>query len=167
MLFKKDISKELKKEAVSLGLCTEWTNEWRNSTKDELVDKYIRGIDFCIEHNYPSCEYMKKHFQGVMQKHGVFVDDDVELENPKIMIANGKTSGWLIYNSYSVGTIYVRHDSNLTIEASENAILAIETYDNCNISIFQRDKAKVFVYNHGGNIQTAGKVIVKNRKAPN
>lgn len=167
MLFKKDISKELKKEAISLGLCTDWTNDWGNPTKDELVDKYVRGIDFCIDHDYPSCEYMKKYFEGIMQKHGVFVDDDIKLENPKMVIANGKTSGRLIYNSYSVGTIYVRHDSDLTIEVSGNAILAIETYDNCNISIFHRDKAKVFVYDHGGSIQTSGKVIVKNRKAPN
>lgn len=167
MLFKKDISKELKNEAVGLGLCTEWTKEWGNPTKDELVDKYVRGIDFCIEHNYPSCEYMKKHFDGIMQKHGVFVDDEIDLKNIRIVIANGKTSGAIVCDSYSVGTIYARHDSDLTIEASGNAFVTIETYDNCKVSVFQRDKAKVFVYNHGGNIQTSGKVVVKNRKAPN
>lgn len=167
MLFKKNISKELKNEAVRLGLCTEWTNEWGNPTKEELVNKFIRGIDWCIRKNYPSCEYMKKHFDGVMQKYGVFVDDKIDLENHSMLIANGKTSGKIVYDSYAVGTIYARHDSDLIIEVSGNAFVAIETYDNCNISVFQRDKAKVFVYNHGGNIQTSGKVVVKNRKAPN
>lgn len=166
MLFKKDISKELKKEAISLGLCQEWTNEWGKPTKDELVDKYVRGIDFCIEHNYPSCEYMKKHFDGVMQNHGVFVNDNIDLQNSKMVIANGKTSGKIIYNSYSVGTIYARHDSDLTIEASGNAFVSIETYDNCNVSVFQRDQSKVFIYNHGGNIQTSGNIVIKDRKAP-
>lgn len=166
MLFKKDISKELKKEAINLGICTEWTEKWGNPTKDELVDKYVRGIDFCIKHNYPSCEYMKKHFDGVMQKHGVFVDENIDLQNTRIVIANGKTSGKIVYDSYSVGTLYVRHDSDLAIEVSGHAFVAIETYDDCNISVFQRDEAKVFVYNHGGNIQTSGKVVVKNRTAP-
>lgn len=166
MLFKKDISKELKKEAISLGLCTEWTNEWGKPTKDELVDKYVKGIDFCIEHNYPSCEYMKKHFDGVMQKHGVFVNDNIDLQNSKMVIANGKTSGKIIYNAYSVGTIYARHDSDLTIEVSGNAFVSIETYDNCNVSVFQKDQSKVFIYNHGGNIQTSGNIVVKDRKAP-
>lgn len=167
MLFKKDISKELKNKAVKLGLCTEWTEEWGNPTKDELVDKYVRGIDFCIKHNYPSCEYMKKNFDGVMQKHGVFVDERVDLKNPSMVIANGRTYGKIVYDAYSVGTLYVRHDSDLTIEASDNAFVTIETYDNCTVSVIQRGKAKVFVYNHGGNIQASGKVVVKNRKAPN
>lgn len=167
MLFKKDISKELKNKAVKLGLCTEWTEEWGNPTKDELVDKYVRGIDFCIKHNYPSCDYMKKNFDGVMQKHGVFVDEGVDLKNPSMVIANGRTSGKIVYDAYSVGTLYVRHESELTIEASDNAFVTIETYDNCTVSVLQRSKAKVFVYNHGGNIQAFGKVVVKNRKAPN
>lgn len=166
MLFKKNVSKELKNEAVSLGLCAEWTNEWGKPTKDELVEKYVRGIGFCIKHNYPSCEYMKKHFDGVMQNHGVFVDDTIELGNSRIVIANGKTSGRIIYDSYSVGTIYARHDSDLTIEVSGNAFVSIETYDNCNISVFQRDKAKVFIYDHGGSIEKSGNVIIKDRKAP-
>ena len=167
MLFKKDISKELKKKAINLGLCTEWTERWKNPTKDELVDKYVRGIDFCIKHDYPSCKYMKKHFDGIMQKHGVFVNDKINLQNPNMVIANGNTSGKIIYDAYSVGTIYARHDSNLTIEVSGHAFIAIEIYDDCNVSVFQRDKAKVFVYNHGGNIQTSGQVVVKDRKAPN
>lgn len=167
MLFKKDISKELKNKAVKLGLCTEWTNEWGNPTKDELVYKYVRGIDFCIRHNYPSCEYMKKNFDGIMQKHGVFVDEEINLKNARIVIANGKTCGKIVYDSYSVGTLYVRHDSDLTIEVSDNAFVTIETYDNCKVSVSQKGNAKVFVYRYGGDIQTSGKVVVKNRKAPN
>ena len=166
MLFKKDISKELKKEAINLGLCTEWTEKWGNPTKDELVDKYVRGIDFCIKHDYPSCEYMKKHFDRVMQKHGVFVDEDIDLQNTRIIIANGRTSVRISYDSYSVGTLYARHDSDLTVEVSGHAFVSIETYDDCNISVFQRDGAKVFVYNHAGNIQTSGKVVIKDRKSP-
>lgn len=164
MLFKKDISKELKNEAVGLGLCTEWAEGWGKPTNDELVDKYVRGIDFCIKHDYPSCEYMKKHFDGVMQKHGVFVNDTLDLVNPKMVIANGNTSGKLVYNSYSVGTIYVRHNSNLDIKVSGNAIVAIETYDNCRLSVHQSENSKVFVYDHGGHIETFGKVVVKDRK---
>lgn len=164
MLFKKDISKELKNKAINLGLCTKWAEEWGNPTKDELLDKYIRGIDFCIKHDYPSCEYMKKYFEGVMQKRGVFVDDKIDLSNFNTVIANGNTSGKLVYNLYSVGTIYVRHNCILNIEVCDNAIVTIETYDNCTISVRQSENAKVFVYDHGGNIKTFGKVVVKDRK---
>ena len=55
----REISLALKSEAVSLGLCQEWTSKWNNESKESLVEKYVKGIDFCIEHNYPSLAFMK------------------------------------------------------------------------------------------------------------
>ena len=51
MIFRKNLSDKMKEEAVSLGLCAQWTAEWKdNSSKDEMVDKFVTGIDFCIKH---------------------------------------------------------------------------------------------------------------------
>lgn len=58
------LSAKMKSQAVGLGLCQQWTDEWADGTsKDELVEKFVRGIDFCIEHNFPSCEVIRKEFE--------------------------------------------------------------------------------------------------------
>ena len=66
----------MKNEAVSLGLCAQWTAEWHdNSSKHEMVEKFVKGIDFCIGKNWPSTKDMKKYFGDVIHDHGVYVDE--------------------------------------------------------------------------------------------
>lgn len=147
-----DISNELKEKAISLGLCEEWTNEWDKEDKDTLCEKYVKGIDFCIMHNYPSLKYMKDNFDGIMQNHGVFVDDNGMKKNLPKAVINGLSIMNMLYDKFSVGTVYLRHDSALNIIAKDNAKVFIFTYDNCILNIKCSDSAIVYVYNHGGSI---------------
>lgn len=147
-----DISNELKEKAISLGLCEEWTNEWNEEDKDTLCEKYVKGIDFCIMHNYPSLKYMKDNFDGIMQNHGVFVDDNGMKKNLPKAVINGLSIMNMLYDKFSVGTVYLRHDSALNIIAKDNAKVFIFTYDNCILNIKCSDSAIVYVYNHGGSI---------------
>ena len=51
------LNSELRGHAVSYGLCTQWQGDWQNNkSQQELIGMYIRGIDFCIEHDYPTVE---------------------------------------------------------------------------------------------------------------
>lgn len=161
---KKDIARELKKEATRIGLCNKWIEEWGSPDLDELCDKYVKGIDFCVEHDFPSCQYMKEHFDGIMQKHGIFVDESFVLTNPRTLVVNGKCNGKVNVNGYGVSDIYARHDSVLEIIVSGNARVSVETYDNCVLAVKASGNSKVFVYDHGGCIKKEGNVIVKNRK---
>ena len=103
----KEISLALKSEAVSLGLCQEWTSEWDNESKDSLVEKYVKGIDFCIEHSYPTLAFMKENFDGVMQKHGVFAMEEVSVFNKQFIdIFSGRSTDYLIRaNPSTLGSI--------------------------------------------------------------
>lgn len=147
-----NVSNELKEKAISLGLCEEWTNEWNEEDKDTLCEKYVKGIDFCIMHNYPSLKYMKDNFDGIMQNHGVFVDDNGMKKNLPKAVINGLSIMNMLYDKFSVGTVYLRHDSALNIIAKDNAKVFIFTYDNCILNIKCSDSAIVYVYNHGGSI---------------
>lgn len=161
-----NISEELKDKAVSLGLCTEWTNGWGNPDKDELCDKYVRGIDFAIKHNYPSLDEMKSNFDGIMQKHGIYVSEDISLLNPSMVIANGGCTGEVYYDRFSVGRMYVRHDSNLTVTVTGNAKVFISLYDLTKINIICKEGAKVYVYRYGGSLEYEGNVCIREKKKP-
>ena len=148
----KEISLALKSEAVSLGLCQEWTSEWGNESKDSLVEKYVKGIDFCIEHNYPSLAFMKENFDGVMQKHGVFAMEEVLVFNKKFIDINHSCVGSAKNNSYFDTDGYVRGNSVMDIVALENSSFHISLYDTSILNIRVYDNAKVYVYRYGGTV---------------
>lgn len=155
------ISEQLKSKAINLGLCEEWTNNWGTPDADELADKYIRGIDFAIKHDFPSIAFMKKHFNGVLQRHGIYVDESINQHNRNIIIANGACYGTILFDNFATGRLYIRHDSNITIKASGLSKIFISTYDNCKLNIDCIDDAVVYVYKHGGEIIHSGNVLIR------
>jgi hypothetical protein len=155
------LNKELKGKAVDLGLCTEWTEKWTEKTKDELCRMYILGIDFCIKHSYPNNDYMKKNFDGVMQKHGIHVSEEIHDKNVRIAVYNGKCKGVASFDNFSVGRIYLRHDSDLIVKASGYSKVFISTYDNTKLKVECSENAKVYVYRKGGIVEYSGNVRIR------
>ena len=162
----KKLSDRMKKEAVSLGLCAEWTAEWKDgSSKDEMAEKYVNGIDFCIARDWPSCDFIKKNFGDVMHKHGVYVDEAVRLRNPKTVILNGRCDATITCDGYAVTNIYVRHSSKLSIICKHMANVRINVLDSASVSVSCDKFAKVFVYKYSGEVNANGKVIVRDRSS--
>ena len=160
------LSDRMKQEAVSLGLCAQWTAEWENGTsKDEMVEKFVTGLDFCIQHNFPSTEVMKKDFGDVIHKHGVYVGEEVHLQHPKIVVLNGRCGGSILCGGYDAGNIYVRHNSNVTIRIDGHAYVHISVYDDAIVNVSCAPSAKCFIYKYGGETKTDGKTIVRDRSS--
>lgn len=158
-----NVSDELKQKAISLGLCREWTDAWGNPDRGALVEMFVEGIDFCIEHNYPSIEYIKKHFKGIAEEYGVYTDDsNVILKNPDIAILNGKCTAIITLDGYASRDIHVRHDSQAMITIEDSARAFIRVYDNAKVFVNNLGKNKVFVYKNGNaKIETSGDVLIR------
>ena len=155
----------MKNEAVSLGLCSQWTAEWEdNSTKDDMVEKFVKGIDFCIGRNWPSTKDMKRYFGDVIHNHGVYVDENVDLENPKITILNGVCVAHIDYDWMDSGEIYVRHGSSLYLKVKGFSRVFVNILDDAELHVECEDTARVFVYQYGGNVvEKSGNVVVRDR----
>lgn len=167
-LFRKDdgVSERLKGEAVALGLCEEWQSQWlRKTSRDELADKFIRGLDFCIEHDWPSCEFIKREFpEDVRHNHGVYVDEEVRGDVfAATVVLMGKCSADLSFAGYDVRDVYVRHDSVLRLVVGGEAKVFVNVYDTSRLDVRQEGNAKVYVYRYGGVVSCAGKVAVRER----
>lgn len=152
--------------AMVHGLCDNGQKMWdRSFTKDELCKLYLRNMDFIIENNYPSIQFMKAHFDGVCQQYGIYVNDKIcdkdnnNAVNIRHLVANGNSSGTIIYDKYSVGIIYARHESNLTIIVKDNALVSIELYDDATLNITV-EGGKAVVHQHGGYIIAEGNVSI-------
>ena len=148
------VSNKLRARAIKLGLCSDWQKDWVNKSKDELCEMFVRGIDFCIVNDYPSTTYMKKNFDGVMQNHGIYVDEKVSVYRPKLktFVVNGKSDFNINVEDFDVCEIYVRHNSKVTVNIKGQARIFINIFDKSSVTINQSNSlSKAIVYNYSNN----------------
>lgn len=163
------IAKTLARDAKKKGICEEWHKELlRTTEKEDMIRMYIRGIDFCISNNYPSHEYMRENFKGVMEKFGVFLDDKVDEANPEIAVCHGTTSGSLTYYGYATGEVIIKDKSEIKIAASDNAFVMVDVFDDAVVKVIASGDAKVCVNRYAGgsviNISKVDSAMVKEVK---
>ena len=163
-----NISEELKNQAIAFNLCDDWTKNWGTPNKDLLVRRYINGIDFCIQHDFPSVEYIKKHFTGIAEKYGVYTDEkDLNINKPNIAILNGSCDGVITLSDYVSCDIYIRHSSNIRIVIKDHAKAFIRIFDDSNVVVENESDSRVFVYKYvdrfKGKVLTTGNVLIRER----
>ena len=102
--------------------------------------------------------------------YGGFIDDDVQgLKNEKNVVLNGNCRAMLEYDGYSVSNLFVRHNSQGSVNVSGFAVLDIDAFDNSNLVVaVAGNTARVRVTLYGNaQVQCIGsgiKVIKKNQK---
>lgn len=116
-------------------LCAEWTEAWKDdSSIDELLDKYVKGFDFCVKNNYPTLEFSRKVFtekRDVLHRHHIFLDEGVNIEAESgTYIFVGECTGTITFKDFTVGTVYLRHTSNIKVNAFDNAKVFVTMYDD-------------------------------------
>lgn len=157
----------LKVKAIELGLCKEWTEAWEPShSYAELIDKYKRGIDFCIEHDYPSNEVIKAHFpEEELLFHHVYVDQIgvVDGHRSDTYVIQGSSKVTLEFHRYEVAMIYVRHASELNLIVGGHARVFVRLFDDASVSAEQMEQSHVFVRKASENakVDYVGKITLK------
>ncbi|MDR1348312.1 MAG: hypothetical protein LBJ63_07825 [Prevotellaceae bacterium] len=148
---KKNLSKELALQAKRLGICSEWHNLLKKlSDKREMAEMYIKGIDFCLANDYPDNEYIRANFGEIIHDFGIFLDDRIQLINPERCVALGNTTGSIEVNSYNICEVFVKHHSELTIKAKDNAFVVIDMFDNSVVSISAENRARICINRYLG-----------------
>lgn len=144
-----NLSEILKQQAIALGLCKPWTEAWGDCDQQELIDKYVKGIDFCIEHQYPSNDFIKANFErDLLNANLIFVDEyvDMDMAPSGIYILNGECSGRIRFAPWTAATVYVRHTSNVRIIADDFAKVFVRLYDEAEAVVDSDESAVVKVY---------------------
>lgn len=145
-----NLSETLKQQAVDLGLCKKWTEAWTDDCDQQgLIDKFIKGIDFCLERNWPSTDFIKSNFDTTLLRQNlVFVDEDIDIENAPsgIYIINGECTGTLRFAPWAAATVYLRHSSKVGIVAEDFAKVFVRLYDEADVVTSLAEGAVVKVY---------------------
>ena len=160
-----DLNKELRGQAVKLGICDEflklWSNDW---SREKMVEMMYRGLDFCLIHHYPSNDFIVKHFSlDFLRKSNVFVNDRYSVVNPKKSLILGTSDVTFRYNMWENGRIYVRDNASLKLYAKNRCFVIVHLFDNATVDAEQLDKASVIIIKHSPKvtIRTNGSIKVK------
>lgn len=144
------LNTELRAVAIRKGLCAQWKADWADDkTPQELIEMYKKGIDFGIANQYPSNEYIKANFdRELLNRNLVFIDEDIDLDNAPsgVYVLNGECSGTIRLAPWAVATLYLRHDTNVSIEAGDFARVFVRLYDNADTTVNARESTIVKVY---------------------
>lgn len=169
MFRKKDLGKQLKTQAEVLGACEQGLNGLEGLSQQELINRFIHFIDFAISADFPSNEFIKNNFKEELLEHNnIYVDcPKIERRNARqVVVVQGKSKGFLAFDGFVTSDIYVRHDSEITIDCSRMSKVFISVYDNAKVNVVQRDAASVYVYRHGDDceITAEGEVMIRRSK---
>ena len=163
----KKSAKWLAGSAKKNGICQEWFDRLAGCNDDQ-IDKmmimYVKGIDFCMENNWPDLETVRKHFKGRMEHHGVHCDEECTISNERFTVLLGHCRTAISFDQYSVGEIYVRHDSKAEIEVFDHSFVRLDVYDQSEVKIVATGNAKISIKNHGKadiKIERSDDAIVK------
>ena len=162
----KQLNERLKRDARINGLCDQWYNSWgTNNNMQQLIDKYLRGLDFVCKRDFPSLSFIKENFSTeILHSNNIFIDEDIQLKNPKnICVLNGQCTGSILFDGYSICDVYVRHNCDITIDCSKFSKVFINVYGKSKVRVCQKDIASVYIYIHGecSTIETDGNVLIR------
>ncbi|MCM1223079.1 MAG: hypothetical protein NC548_52365 [Lachnospiraceae bacterium] len=147
----KELNEILRSEAIGLGLCQQWQSDWRaNKNTGELIEMFKRGIDFCLEHRWPSCEFIKANFDKVeLHDHNVYVGENVTgtvLSDGVAVIR--ECNGVIHTGRNSVTTIHCQDSKIISIKAGRGARVFLHLYNSTVERIEEDMHSVVKVYNH-------------------
>lgn len=147
------LNRVLAQEAAKHNICEDWYNEMlETKDKERLIKMYLKGIDFCLSNEYPTLSFIRENFAGVMEKYGVFLDDKINTENFRHVVALGNCEGIATYTGFGAGQVFVKHNSKLTIMASGNSFVMVDVFDDAEIEVEATENAKICINHYGGTI---------------
>ena len=149
-----ELNKELKNQAIALGLCKQWQGSWEKDwSKEKMVERMYNGLDFCLKHHWPSNEFITKHFDlDFLRQSNILVSDKYSVCNPKQSLVLGSSEATFRYNAWNNGAIHIRDNSSVKVYARNKSFVIVHLYEKAYIEAEQTDKATIVIIKHSPDV---------------
>lgn len=145
------INQTLRQQAIAAGLCEEWQEKiWnRDLTIVELLSIYKRGIDFSLKQEWFDYDFIKKAFPlEELHESNIYIDEEVDIRDAEsgTWVFLGECTGKVTFRDFSVGNVYVRHSSDITVVSEDMAKVFVSIYDDATADVEAVDCATARLY---------------------
>lgn len=145
-----DLNKYVLEKAIENNICEDWAIHVANAKgKHELLKMYVKGIDFALSTNFIPKHDLKNLAGDIINDYGIYVDQNIKLNNDKFIVLLGDCNARLAINAFSVTQLFTKDNSSAIITVSDNAFLVIDAFDNSKIEIETNDNANVLLNLYG------------------
>lgn len=154
----------IKKQIIELNPCSDGLSDLMGiKTNADVFDRFWKYIDFSLAKNFPDKD-MLKQMDGHLQA-DIVADRRLVMSNKEKLVILGKSDIELNCSGFTVSRVYVKHDSILYINASDNAYIVIDALDNAQVLCTIKGHARVVVNLYASATSTnATKAIIKNKE---
>lgn len=153
----------IKQKAIAKGLCLPYQAEWTDN--ENLVDRYIKGVTFCLERQFPSLKDMLP-FDSELMESDVYNSKNIDLIITGDTYILNDCVGAVEIVDYNVSRLYTSLNTVLKVKAKDHSILYIDAYDNSNIQLSVESNAKVRISQYGNSVIQVlkGKVKITDKR---
>lgn len=143
----------LKQDGIANGMCQQFQDEWQDPTVAELCRMYFRGMDFCVEHDWPKIELIRETFDSdELAEYGVFIKDG-SVRNKLNVAILGDSTVHVYVPDFALCDICARHNSRVHLHLGHKSYCYISTYEDTRIFIDEKESdARVKVFYYGGHL---------------
>lgn len=158
---------ELIKQLSADKACTPALLSARSMSVPQLLDLYVKNIDYGIRSNLLTPEFIRDNAsESDLSNSGIFIGSKSRFINAKTLVLLGRGNVKSLHSGYDVSRIYTAQSNKLIADVTGNANVVIEAYGNSIIEVHQYEKAHVMVILHDQSTCTHfGKITVKNGRA--
>lgn len=159
-----ELSNTLKQEAIGHGLCEAWQNGWKdNSTQQELINKYLRGIDFCLQHHWPTADFIRNNFcLDLLRRNGILANDRISIRDKEEIVISGNSDIIVRIDGNTSSRIYIGDNSKARIFVKNHEKVIIEVRDKAYVEVFADDyyhpDVSVYEYSENSTVVAADNV---------
>lgn len=147
-----ELSRLLLGEATELGICDGWRRGWSgNATKQELVNKFLRGIDFCLRNKWPSPRFIAENFDSALLfKNGILANGRHSFLNPPVCVALGDSSATIRIDGGNASRIYVNDKSRTMLAVNSTGKVIVEVRGEAYLDVTASDRlpCDVIIYDY-------------------
>lgn len=142
-------------DGIKHGMCEKFQKllSARELSSDELCALYIRGLDFCIENNWPGVDIISQFDPNELNRNGIYYDVEGRIDAKLFTVINGDSDVTVVVGQNEVTSLYVRNNSKVKIIAEQDSYCYVTCLDNCEVSIVSKaPTARINCSLYGGNI---------------
>lgn len=135
-----DLQRLLLLQGREAGMCEEFRDELREGEKTtaELCAMYHRGLDFCIEHNYPSMDIVLDYFdQDEIMRYGIYSRSGVS-EGQSNVVALGNSCVDVYVPANGVCDLTLQHGSSAVLHLGEQSMCYVSMHGTSSVEVAEK-----------------------------